>query len=587
MSARPLAAPAVVNNRLKLKIVSRSPVSLSWVRFAFWTLGIVLASAQAWVYRYQTSADSISYLDMSDGVMPGGSWHRLINRTWNPLYPFLLGCFRRIFGISPGHEIAAAHVLNIGFFALAFVCFEIFLASLMRRVSAGVSETAHAVPLPPWVQASIAYSLFLWGAISAISLEFLRPDMLLSSFFFLAAAMLLNMSGKNARWKDYLILGAVMGVGFLAKAAMWPIAALILLMSLFVVANRRPAIKMAVSAFALVFLIGSLYFIPLSRAVGRFTLGETGAYNYLVHVDRAGPGQGWYLENPGKGSGTFTHPPLRVFSSPPAYAFGQDELVTHPLRFDPAWWMEGVKPRIAVKRQIGESYASLIDLCRSLRWLVPVVLFVLLMGLAGPKCERLQGLQRVWPIFLLAIAGCGMYSLIHVEARYVAAFLVMFWCAALVPLQEWPRRIGPRILTAVTLVIVVSLLLPSALNTYSRNFEFGRSRNTEALAAAELNSLGIHPGDHVARISSSVTDLTIERVARVEVAAEVDFMFANSFWTSPIETQRRILDLFKANGAKAVIATRPQLTDVNRSEWQQLASGPYWIWSPSGQLGAR
>jgi hypothetical protein len=71
------------------------------------------------------------------------------------------------------------------------------------------------------------------------------------------------------------------------------------------------------------------------------------------------------------------------------------------------------------------------------------------------------------------------------------------------------------------------------------------------------------------------------------VAAEVDFMFANSFWTSPIETQRRILDLFKANGAKAVIATRPQLTDVNRSEWQQLASGPYWIWSPSGQLGAR
>ncbi len=581
MSARSSAVPAVPDNRVQLRIVSRTPANLRWVRFTFWTLGIVLAFAQAWVYRYQTSADSISYLDMSDGVMPSGDWHRLINRTWNPLYPFLLGCFRRVFGISPNNEIGAAHLLNIGFFILAFVCFEIFFASLIKRTSARHSENATSVPLPSWVQASLAYSLFLWGAISGISLEFLRPDMLLSSFFYLAAAMLLNMSGKNARWNDYLILGAIMGVGFLAKVAMWPIAALILIISLFVVTDWRPAVKMAVSAFALVFLIGSLYFFPLSRSVGKITLGETGAYNYLVHVDRAGPGQGWYLENPGKGSGTFAHPPLRIFSSPPAYAFGQESLVTHPLRFDPAWWMEGVRPRIALKRQIGESYASLIDLCRSLRWLLPIAAFVLFVGFTGPKDKRVQAVRLVWPIFLLAVAGCGMYSLVHVEARYVAAFLVMSCSAALAALQGWPRSIGPRILTAVTAAIVASLLLPSTLNVYSRYSEFGRSRNTDALAAAELQTLGIQPGDHVGRISSRLTDLAIERIARVGVAVEVDFMFANRFWSSPVETQRQILNLFAANGAKAVIATRPQLTEANRAEWEQLASSQYWVWLPS------
>jgi hypothetical protein len=582
MSARSLAAPEAPDSRLKLQIVSRPPANLRWVRFTFWTLGIVLASAQAWVYRYQTSADSISYLDMSDGVMPGGDWHRLINRTWNPLYPFLLGCFRRVFGISPNNEIGAAHLLNIAFFVLAFVCFEIFLSSLMRRASAAGSATTATVALPTWVQASLAYSLFLWGAIPCISLEFLRPDMLLSSFFYLAAAILLNMSGRNAIWKHYLSLGVVMGVGFLAKVAMWPIAILVLVISLFLVADWRPALKMAATAFALVFVIGSLYFVPLSRAVGKITLGETGAYNYLVHVDRAGPGHGWYLENPGKGSGTFAHPPLRIFSSPPAYAFGQESLVTHPLRFDPAWWMDGVRPRIDLKRQIGESYAGLIDLGRSLRWLLPVVAFAVFVSLYDSGHERLQRLRRMWPIFLLAIAGCGMYSLVHVEARYVAAFLVMFCCAALAALQEWPRRIGPRILTAVTAVIVASLLLPPALNLYSKYFEYGRSRNTDALAAAELQSLGIRAGDHVGRISSLVTDLSIERIAHVEVVAEVDFGFAKDFWTAPIETQRHILSLFTANGAKAVIATRPELTDTNRREWEQLASSQYWVWLPSG-----
>jgi hypothetical protein len=581
MSARPLAAPAVPDSRLKLPIVSRSAANLRWVRFTFWTLGIVFAFAQAWVYRYQTSADSISYLDMSDGVMPGGDWHRLINRTWNPLYPFLLGCFRRVFGISSAREIMAAHLLNIGFFILAFVCFEIFLASLMRGASAGGSGSTPTVALPSWVQVSIAYSLFLWGSISAISLGYLRPDMLLSSFFYLAAAILLNMSGRNPSWKHYLSLGVVMGIGFLAKAAMWPIAALVLMISLFVVTDWRPALKMAVTAFALVFMIGSLYFVPLSRVVGKITLGQTGAYNYLVHVDRAGPGQGWYLENPGKGSGTFVHPPLRIFSSPPAYAFGQESLVTHPLRFDPAWWMEGVRPRIAVNRQIGESYASLIDLCRSLRWLLPVVAFAVFAWQSGSEDERLQGLRRMGPILLLAVAGCGMYSVVHVEARYVAAFLVMFWCAALAAFQEWPRRIGPRILTVVTLVVVASLLLPTALNLYSKYSEFGRSQNTDAIAAAELQSLGIRAGDHVGRISSLVTDLSIERIARVEVVAEVDFTVASSFWTAPIETQRQILELLTANGAKAVIATRPQLTDANRSEWERLASSQFWVWLPS------
>jgi hypothetical protein len=45
----------------------KKEVLITVVFFAF--AGIV-AAVQAWAYRYYVSADSISYLDMSDGVSP-------------------------------------------------------------------------------------------------------------------------------------------------------------------------------------------------------------------------------------------------------------------------------------------------------------------------------------------------------------------------------------------------------------------------------------------------------------------------------------------------------------------------------------
>jgi len=93
---------------------------LAALRIGFWGIGIFLAAAQAWIFRYQVTADSISYLDMSDGVFPGNDWHRLINGVWSPLYPFLLGVFRRIFDISAPNEIVAAAPAEPCFFSVCF-----------------------------------------------------------------------------------------------------------------------------------------------------------------------------------------------------------------------------------------------------------------------------------------------------------------------------------------------------------------------------------------------------------------------------------------------------------------------------------
>jgi hypothetical protein len=94
--------------------------------------------------------------------------------------------------------------------------------------------------------------------------------MLLSGFFYLVAGLVLRMQKRPALWNRYLLLGGVLGFGILAKEAMLPIGVLVLASTVLVVENWCPALKMAASSAALMFVIGCLYFVPLSLQRGHF-----------------------------------------------------------------------------------------------------------------------------------------------------------------------------------------------------------------------------------------------------------------------------------------------------------------------------
>ena len=183
-----------------------------------------------------------------------------------------------------------------------------------------------------------------------------------------------------------------------------------------------------------------------------------------------------------------------------------------------------------------------------------------------------------WPICLIGIAGCVMYALVHVESRYVAAFLVLFWCGVIFSLRV-PQWLSAEVVAAITLVVIASLLLPIGWVIYQEYRQRTDKVNADALAAAELERLGVHAGDHVARIAG---DAAIERIARVTIVAEVDLDDTGTFWRSPITTQHDLLQIFAQRGAKAVIAASPTLNALNQSEWTRLDSTRYWVWRPSG-----
>lgn len=569
--------PSASSPQPKLQLVNTKPraIVLTALRISFWGVGLILASIQAWTFRFQVTADSISYLDMSDGVLPGSSWHRLINGVWSPLYPLILGGFRRTFHISPPSEIVAGHLLNIVFFVFAFLCFEFFLGEASKKFFIRSESSARLAHFPPGAYMALAYALFLWASLSGITLRYLRPDMLMSGFVFLAVGLLLRMHGEPVRWKHHITLGVVLGIGVLAKEIMLPIGLVVLASALFVVENWRPAVKVTAATVVSMLAIASLYFVPLSLARGSFTLGESGRYNYLLHVDGISPR--WYPMQQGAARGSFVHPPEQIFSSPPAYAFPERTLVTHPLRFDPSEWVQGLQPHFDLKRQIAASLPNLHILGKLQLELFPVIIAsaaLVFMSWKRPKCSRLKD---TWPLWIVGLVGCAIYVPVHIEPRYVAEFIVLFWIGVFSALWE-SLPIEGSTATLLAAFAGLLLLLPVIAHSWRDYVEFAKVPNEDAQAAAELGKLGIRPGDRVARLSASAVDLGVERIARVEIAAEVDRSRAGDFWKEPLSTQNSLLNLLASRGLKAVIATVENPTEAGRPGWIHLGSTQYWVW---------
>jgi hypothetical protein len=177
---------------------------------------------------------------------------------------------------------------------------------------------------------------------------------------------------------------------------------------------------------------------------------------------------------------------------------------------------------------------------------------------------------------LIGLVGSLLYVAIFVEPRYVAAFMALFCLGILVGFPV-PMRAGRQIALVIAVASFVMLLYPVShrlYNSYS-------PRSNESLNAAQaLEGLGLRSGDRVARISPSNADITVERVLRAEIVAEVDHDHAADFWKAPFATQQALLSKFASQGVKAVIAISPTLTSENRAEWSQLGSTAYWVWRP-------
>jgi hypothetical protein len=548
------------------------------LRLGFWGVALVCGVLQAWNNRHGMNSDGVSYLDLANAYLSGG-WKMLVNGHWSPLYPWLIAVAKRVVNPSRYWEFALLHGVNLLAFIAALAAFDVLLRAIVAENSSSIKVAPRNVPLPSWALIAIGYSIFLWSSVSLITLERESPDMVMSIFVYLAVAILLRIRQSERRFLWFVGLGVVLGLGFLAKAPMFPLAFVFVACAAFLTGNVKRAVPGAAACLAIFLLISAPLVVQLSRIKHRLTFGESGTWNYLTIINEAGPV--WYMQDEGTAKGKYVHPPQKISDSPAAYAFQGPVGGTLPIWYDPSYWVEGARPRFLLKKQISV-------LIKGLRIYFDIIFkeqagvfvsfgIILVFASGGGVLKNLLKCSVLWIPALAALAG---YALVLVEPRYVAVFLIVLWISLFSSLRIPTGEASEAVVKAATLVLVFALGLPLALSAADDLVQSLHSRgHAQWKIAEQLREWGVHPGDKVARIGG-LHRVEWAYLLRARVIAEVPRDQAPVFWSSPPQVQARVIESFRQLGASVIVAEQipPSETFAQAPGWKRIGQSNFFAY---------
>jgi hypothetical protein len=581
------AKPLVVQDRAQYP-----PVLLTLLRLVAIALGA--ANAAAGMLRQSMNADGMNYLDMGDAFMRG-NWAVAINGTWSPLYSWILGLALWLFEPSIKWEIPTVHLVNFVIFLAALVSFEYFWRQATDQYYAKAPNTAleGSTHLPIWAWLAVGYGLFIWSSLALIEVYAVTPDMCVAACVYLAGGLLLRIGSGAATRKTFAILGAMLGVGYLAKAAMFPLAFVFLAAAVLAqgkVSRGVTRVLPAVLAFA---IVAGPFLVALSAASGHFTFSEVGKLTYLKHVHEV-PFPHWQpgvVELPGAPE----HPVQVIAEHPTIYEFASPVAGTYPLSFDPYYWYEGLVPTVDLGRQLKALAINLrfyFDLFFQIQGpFLGIVLVLTLMALL----HRQPGLAYTgWTLGLVAVAAFAMYALVHVTYRYIGPFVVIFWAGLLLSVRLKALPATGRWLAVSGGALIFSLAVNiAAFHLEGLNALFGyvpssggfvsgvgtvstvSARPSEV--AQGLVELDLQKGDRVGFIGYSF-DAFWARLARLKIVAEIVPEEADEFWRADLDRQEELLRSFSNLGVSAVVAQTLPSDGVMPPGWTQIGQTRYYAY---------
>jgi hypothetical protein len=561
------------------------------LRAVFRLLAVALGALHTWaaIISYSMSEDGISYLDMGDAYLRG-DWHMAVNSVWSPLYSWALGLAMRVFRPPMRWEFPLVQLVNLAIYLGALVCFEFLWRQLSHYRQAQRSDKPgeQHVVLPEWAWIAFGYALFVWASLSLIKIWVVTPDMLMACFVYLAAGLVVRIRLGHTGWPTFGLLGMVLGLAYLAKAAMFPLSFVFLAVGLCAAANWRRALPGVAAAF-LVFLVFSLPFVgAISAAKGRLTFGDAGTLTYVRYVNGV-PYPHWQGETPG--SGTPQHPSRRISEDPPIYEFGMPIGGTYPISYDPSYWYEGVEPYVDVAQQLSLILTSALfyfDLF--LRQQGALVVAVLMLYYLGQR-RQLKAVELIgrWGLVLVALAAFGIYALVYVEGRYIGVFVVLLWADLTANLRLPQAQPFQKLASGFGAIMVLFLLLNIVAFNLEGFGDLNSKRSTQQVTsqqagpprwagevAEELHALGIQQGDKVAVIGYGFGSFWA-RLARVQIVAEMLGQQADSFWSGDDKVHFRVIRAFAGTGARAIVAEEvPGYTAL--SGWHRVGASNYYIY---------
>ncbi len=573
----------------------RRAVRATRVRWAWRLTAVLLAAGHTWaaIAAEAMSEDGIAYLDMGDAILRG-DWAMAINAVWSPLYPAVLGTILHVLRPGPEWEFLTAHLVNFCLFLLALFCFEYYWDSLgvSPRRANGIVNTESV--LPPWAWISIGYSLFLWSSLDLIRIWAVTPDMLLAALVYFAAGLTMRL-GTSERRRDLGatagLLGLALGLGFLCKAVLFPLAA-VLFTALFVATRRDRRLRRSLVAAVVVFLLLAIPWIALiSASEGTPTFGEAGRLTYLRYVNNV-PYPFW---EPGSTDlSQPVHAPRLISEHPKAYEFAEPVGGTYPLSYDPAYWYRGVEPRFDLPQQAGVLLSSglfYLELFGGQLGGFAAVLLLLLL-LKVPTAPGGPGVRLSRALVVTGLAALGLYGMVYVEGRYIAPFVLlvlggMLHEARLPPGDNYRKTMATAggVMVFFVLLSIGKFNIEGLLKVTGRDADVpafaesapanSGSASGQAKAALALRELGVRPEEQIAFVGYAF-GAYFARLARVRITRQVPEAAAAEFWNAD---EQRVLALLQdlLNGTRAVV-TDWTPTGPSAGEWRRLGDSPYHVY---------
>jgi hypothetical protein len=479
---------------------------------------IAIGALYAWHWRFYVNPDGVAYFDVADALFRRG-WLAAVNGHRSPLFPLLIGIATRLFHVPPYYESTAAHGVTFLMYCGALLALERLLAALRNDA---------LVPL--------AYLLFLWACNFAMETgpATLTPDLLVAAAIFLGTSCVVRIANGDRRWTTYCTLGLTLGLGYLSKEALLPIG-LMLLVSAAIAGGRGtwPRIAAAATLFA---AIASLYVVPMSMKLGRFSTGESARQNIIFFVASAG---------------TPLHPPQAIVRQPLITAFPDDMgRGTYAVHDDFHYRLEGLRPRFDLRAQLMRIRHSIGDYSVMLATPLHFALLVVFLAMLFSSPDRLEPLRRHWYLTLPALATMAMYGLVLVLPRYVAPSITVLWLGLFGGFDEEAlQRARPLIKGAAQAALLLLLTSRTTMNEWEglRSVPVHR----DWLLAEQLRQAGIRAGDHVAVVDSA-TMCYWARLANVRIAAEV--ANAAEFRSASPDVQLAAKEALGRAGIRAIVS---------------------------------
>jgi hypothetical protein len=538
-------------------------------------LGVV----HAWFGRYSMNPDGVSYLDMGDALVRR-DWTHAVNAYWSPLYGWMLGLVVGEIRPSPRWEFPLVHVVNSAIFLVALLCFRFFLHEVIRfghERAQHEGKSDERVALPDWALLLLGYGIFLWASLELVSLYDVSPDQAVLAFVCLEAGLLLRLR-RNPTFRNFALLGFLLGIGYWTKAILFPLGVFSLF---FVYSWKRPSRvwRQGTVVSALVFVgVAAPLVLTLSWQKGRPTFGDSGKLNYAWTVSPRTFWRNWQGETPG--SGTPVHPTRELVQHPPVFEFAGPIPGTYPPWADPSYWNEGLRWHFGIRPQIEVLAANFASEIRLLLRAQPglVIAVIVLALLSGGAW--FVGLRDLWPLIVLSAAAFAIYLPVHVEDRFLGGFAIVLFLTLIAAVQLHPADQGSAGYVAIAVFITIALGTADVTLRYATHHLAipGSGPNSvwqDVLAAEQLQKIGAGPGDKVAVIGDG-TGAYWARLAKLQIVAEV--MGANhgstKFWESPEETKERVYAAFASAGASLAVASCPS---PGSNGWQAIAGTDYCV----------